>query len=172
MALVRERARSKTTNNMNDTHTILGIDPQVKNPAFAFIDTHGKLVTYFKSNIHDVYKIESIRDADFVCIEDQYVSKNVSSAIKLARATGIIYGMLVTFIDKDNIEYVYPKTWQTLLRAHSRATRDQLKQRSKLFAYAVTGHRVEDQDICDAIMIAEWKRQRIREKYVRCAASV
>lgn len=137
---------------------IVACDPGTKHCAFA-VYKNGKLIKTIKikSTFEKIKAFfESLEDVFTLVIEDQYLSLNVYTLKKLVEVrTTVIVVAKMTNAEKCLI--VPPQKWQQIeLGLHTRSKREQRKEVAKIVASSITGKKVKDSDIADAICIGDY----------------
>ena len=143
---------------------IIGVDTSTKMPAYCMVDILGTSYNYGKMTLEPLSSwFNLFKNANRVFVEGQYAGINPHSIITLSRASG----MLLACAKLNNIEAetLYPSVWQSaMLKVRHNFTRDMLKRISKENASELVGESIKDNDISDAIMIAEFARRKILAK--------
>jgi len=133
---------------------VLGIDPSTKRPAFCKADINLKAVEYSKPKKADIsfwYKLA--RSVRYVFIEDQYLGYNYQSSKTLTFSAGELSGVFK--LAGAEVILVPPSTWQAaVLGVNQHTKREQRKRISMTVASDITGHKIKDADIADAVCIA------------------
>ena len=146
---------------------ILGIDPNTKMPAYCIIDEKGKIIKYGKITLYPIKGWEwLIKRVDIVAIEGQFLGPSPHSLFKLSFCAGEISGLSKYFGKKVMI--INPKTWQNkMLKVKFGAKRKEIKHISKVIASSLVNERINDSDIADAILIAEYARQKVNNEGIK-----
>lgn len=144
-----------------DNSLILGIDTSTKMPAYCLMNITGAVVDCGKITLEPLTAwFEKMKDAGTVAIEGQYVGLNKHAALKLSFCSGQL--VAVAKLAGKNPIIVSPKQWQpNMLKISIRQPREVIKRLSKAYAGVILGEKVKDDDIADAVMIAEFARQKV-----------
>ena len=140
---------------------IVGVDTSTKMPAYCMVDILGNGYNYGKMTLEPLVSwLELFKEANKVFIEGQYAGINPHSLITLSRASGMLVACAV--LAGAEVEIVPPSTWQSaMLHVKHHFTRNILKRISKENASELVEEKIKDNDISDAIMIAEFARRRV-----------
>ena len=143
---------------------IIGVDTSTKMPAYCMVDILGTSYNYGKMTLEPLASwLELFKEANKVFIEGQYAGINPHSLITLSRASGML--LACAKLVGIEAEIIYPSVWQSyMLKVRHHFTRDKLKRISKENASDLVGEKIKDNDISDAIMIAEFARRKILAK--------
>jgi len=143
---------------------IVGVDTSTKMPAYCITDLLGSEYNYGKMTLEPLTSwFELFKTANIAYIEGQYAGINPHSLITLSRASGML--LACAKLVGIEAEIIYPSVWQSyMLKVRHHFTRDTLKKISKENASDLVGKKIKDNDISDAIMIAEFARRKILAK--------
>lgn len=145
---------------MDDNSIILGIDPDLKMPAYCFMDSVGQVLKCGKITLEPLGGWAKIMiQAEAVGIEGQYAGARKNAGLKLSFCCGEL-AAVAKLMNKEPL-IVSPKQWQArLLKVRITEKRAVIKRLSKAFAESILGEKLKDQDIADAVMVAEFTRQK------------
>lgn len=138
---------------------LIGCDPSVKHLAFA-VYKNKTLTDYFKikTDFTEINKLFfGFKNKNVIFgIEKQYLHLNIATLIKLVEVRTLVT-TLASVNNFSEILTITPQEWQSLiLGMNQKQKREQRKNVSMLVASKIACEKITDNDIADAICIANY----------------